>query len=1364
MNNSETVAVLKDTKIETSSKTRQLSITDMFQRKAKRKADDDKENQIESSENLSEPTAAPSNKRIKENGVHIEVENGNTTPLINGDVESSSVKQAPEDKSCADQSTEDLSLLKKKTSTIKCKECRQLLDDVDIFPGDSPDACEEFIALTHESLSVFVGNEETGRPQHKITNFSVYDKNTHLCPFDGGLIEKNVELFFSGFIKPIYVEDTSVEGGVEATRLGPINAWWTAGFDGGEKALVGFSTAFAEYFLTEASSCYSKIWETMQEKIYMSKLVIEYLSDNEEVGYEDLVNYIRRCVPPPYIQIYGFTEDSLLRHAQFVVEQVESFDDARTDDEEPLIGRMCMRDLIHLAGVTLGKRKTARRQIVKEKKVVKASSTKATTTELVASVMESFFQGTVDTKISKARRRRCGVCENCQEPDCGTCSACKDMVKFGGTGTSKQACVKRKCPNMIYNEDEDASEEKEEVIPKSIFTSPHETKGMRKSKKTQSWIGEPSNKSNSKLYYKSVKINDEIVEIGDCVSVLPNDQEKGLYVGKIVKLWEGSSKVKWMHIDWFIRASESILGEGADKAELFLTDDCEDTKIEYVSCKVEVHQLAQPDDWFMLGGEPLKTHSYDGVTTFFYQKWYDFEIARFVDPPVTTCSEGECESCFRIEDKEQRNTPMANGEISKSKNAVKYEKLQYKGETFSVGDSVYLLPEACDFDALQAEEKAQTKSKKKFDCDEYPELYRKTKHIKGSNENVPEPFRVVRIISIFSRNKSNAEKKNAVELEVAKFYRPENTHQGISVSYYNDLNMLYWSDETVIVPAKEIQGKCRVEYEYDLRTALHEYTNGGPDRFYFNEAYSASDKSLDEPPLSSRKMRGKSNGKVSSKSGKITKVTTKQLAKEQEVEEEVQNSFSKLKTLDVFAGCGGLSEGFHQAGIAESSFAIELWDPAAQAYRLNNPGATVFTEDCNVILRQIMDGEQKNSCGQTLPKRGEIELLCGGPPCQGFSGMNRFNSREYSRFKNSLVVSYLSYCDYFRPRFFLLENVRNFVSFKNCLVLKLTMATLIKMGYQCTFGVLQAGHYGVAQTRRRAIILAAAPGEKLPFYPEPLHSFSLKSGSLIVQIDDKRYRNNITRLSSAPFRTITVRDTMSDLPKIANGHSKVEISYQSDPRSHFQRVIRGSNYQPVLRDHICKLMSPLVEARMSYIPLTAGSDWRDLPNKQVKLPDGYTKLLRYTHHDKRQGKSPSGSMRGVCSCATGGQCDPMDRQFNTLIPWCLPHTGNRHNHWAGLYGRLEWDGYFSTTVTNPEPMGKQGRVLHPEQHRVVSVRECARSQGFPDTYRFFGTTLDKHREVGNAVPPLMAKAIGHEIKKSLVWKTAQTVKTKKIED
>ena len=143
--------------------------------------------------------------------------------------------------------------------------------------------------------------------------------------------------------------------------------------------------------------------------------------------------------------------------------------------------------------------------------------------------------------------------------------------------------------------------------------------------------------------------------------------------------------------------------------------------------------------------------------------------------------------------------------------------------------------------------------------------------------------------------------------------------------------------------------------------------------------------------------------------------------------------FKKLKTLDIFAGCGGkgiysvlvqylilikshlgISEGFHQAGLSETLWAIEKEEPIAQAFRLNNPKTTVFSDDCNLLLKLVMEvcvacrvyqkcnnffqGET-SSRGQKLPVKGDIELMCGGPPCQGFSGMNRFNSREYSQFK-----------------------------------------------------------------------------------------------------------------------------------------------------------------------------------------------------------------------------------------------------------------------------------------------------------------------------------------------------------------------------
>lgn len=82
---------------------------------------------------------------------------------------------------------------------------------------------------------------------------------------------------------------------------------------------------------------------------------------------------------------------------------------------------------------------------------------------------------------------------------------------------------------------------------------------------------------------------------------------------------------------------------------------------------------------------------------------------------------------------------------------------------------------------------------------------------------------------------------------------------------------------------------------------------------------------------------------------------------------------------------------------------------------------------------------------------------------------------------------------------------------------------------------------------------------------------------------------------------------------------------------------------------------------------------------------------KYLHDDIKQGKSSTGALRGVCACASGGRCNSSENQCNTLIPWCLVHTGNKHNHWSGLYGRVNWNGYCKTIVTNPEPMGKQVR-------------------------------------------------------------------------
>ncbi|UYV62934.1 DNMT1 [Cordylochernes scorpioides] len=1275
----------------------------------------------------------------------------------------------------------------KPQQSANCGTCRQPLDQVQLYPGDSKDAVEEFIMLTNPKLSVYEDMDAdlvdvTERPQHKLTNFSVYDSHTHLCPFDSGLIEKNIEIFFSGVVKPIFEDDPR---GIDTANMGPINEWWISGFDGGERAILGFSTSFADYILMTPSEIYKPFMRNVTEKIHLSKIVIEYLCSRDDINtatYEDLLNHVETRVPPQDLDLMTFTEDTVLQHAQFIVDQVQGYDStsaemATSEDEDPpLITAPCVRALINLAGVTLGKRQVPtqicmramrrhRQEIVRDKK--NQQHTLATTTPLVRSIFEIFFTNQLDIKKGGVvRKGRCGVCEPCQQPDCGNCKFCRDMVKFGGSGRSKQACLKRRCPNMMVQEANENDPEEEPIEDEVRTKSALQTEGFlhkaRHQKNTAvKWLGQPClTDINGNKYYRQVQVNNETLEWGEYVLITPDNPSTPTYPARIHYMWETHAGVKLFHCQWFLRGSETILGETSDPTEVFSVLECESESLNVIHSKCKVLERPPPPDWAQLGGAEdtdQENKFPDDGKTFFHQKSYHMVFGRFEDPPKfselikETDFKKHCPSCHKIDTVKEESKPQLLDLIEENQGKSLYRTLLYKNMKVSVGDSIYLSEDAFEFDYQTSTSPKKQNKKKQVDELVYPEYYRKSDSCKMMKLDIPEPFKVGYVSKIYQKSRTR--------LVVNKFYRPGDTHLSKETKCHSDLNLLYWSNEEAEVELADIVGKCLVTHEESLKESLAEYTIKGPNRFYFTEAFDSENQSFVEPPnWAKSRTKGKllshvdllinimlkltvSQGKGKGK-GKSSQPAPAQnsLPAEEDSQFLHPNLERKLRAMDIFAGCG--------AGLADTRWAVEKEEPAAHAFRLNFPDATVFTDDCNILLKMVMDGKVTNGRNQKLPQKGDVELLCGGPPCQGFSGMNRFNSREYSFFKNSLVVSYLSYCDYYRPRYFVLENVRNFVCFKQNLVLKLTLACLVRMGYQCTFTVLQAGNFGVPQTRRRAFIIAAAPGYPLPHFPQPTHTFSPRYASSFLIGGRKQYGFCNEKITSAPFRNITVRDAISDLPEIRNGARIEEMSYTGEPRSHFQKLMRGSVNQSLVRDHICKEMSALVEARMRHIPVEEGSDWRDLPNIEVRLNDGtYTKKLEYRFKDKKNGKSKDGHLRGVCPCADGKQCDPLERQDNTLIPWCLPHTGNRHNHWAGLYGRLAWNGFFFTTITNPEPMGKQGRTLHPEQHRLVSVRECARSQGFPDKYRFYGNILDRHRQVGNAVPPPLAAAIGLQIAK-----------------
>ncbi len=381
-----------------------------------------------------------------------------------------------------------------------------------------------------------------------------------------------------------------------------------------------------------------------------------------------------------------------------------------------------------------------------------------------------------------------------------------------------------------------------------------------------------------------------------------------------------------------------------------------------------------------------------------------------------------------------------------------------------------------------------------------------------------------------------------------------------------------------------------------------------------------------------------------------------------------------MKTIDLFAGAGGITEGFRQAG-ASCVFANDFNLHACETFRHNQPGVETYAGP-------IQDLDPAQIRKHVPLQRGELDVLVGGPPCQGFS----INAPE--RFledpRNSLFKHYLRFVDEFAPKLFMFENVPGMLSLGGGKLFDTIIRQMQERGYRTNARILLSAHYGVPQVRWRMIILGSRIGEA-PQHPEPTHYY-------LGRPNFKGGRTIATRL--VPFDeyclipAVTLADAISDLPPVGVGAGEEVSSYGKARRlSAFAKAMKQDS--KALYNHTANRLSKINLDRLSHIK--AGEAWTAIPFDL--LPAGMKKA-RASDHTMRYGRLPWSALAGTMMT----KCDP---------------------HW--------------------------GAVFHPEQQRTFTVREAARIQSFPDAYCFRGPRVAQYEQVGNAVPVLMAKAIAESL-------------------
>ncbi|KAI1087165.1 S-adenosyl-L-methionine-dependent methyltransferase [Rostrohypoxylon terebratum] len=399
----------------------------------------------------------------------------------------------------------------------------------------------------------------------------------------------------------------------------------------------------------------------------------------------------------------------------------------------------------------------------------------------------------------------------------------------------------------------------------------------------------------------------------------------------------------------------------------------------------------------------------------------------------------------------------------------------------------------------------------------------------------------------------------------------------------------------------------------------------------------------------------------------------------------------KLQGIDLFCGGGNFGRGLEDGGAIEMCWANDIWTEAIHTYMANSePGVcTPFLGSVDDLLHRALLGG-----GEKIPRPGDVHFISAGSPCPGFSMLTHDRTTNDQRKNQSLIASFASFVDLYRPYYGILENVPQVVNSKNfrdaCVFSQLCCA-LVGLGYQTQVMFLDAWSFGAPQSRSRVFLCFSAPGLRMPKVPKPSHSHP--PGTVLTKLGEMSCGRPFDRrvLVSTPFKYVSAREAIGDLPDVQDAKP---------------------DFCPGFPDHRLSIgVTPPVRKQILGIPtrpwgMNFSKAWHGGPDMSRVLTPAECAMYPV-----------DGRERAKKGAKGWGRTHP-NKLINTVSTKCLPTDA------------------------------RVGNINHWHQQRPHTIMEIRRAQGIRDDEVLVASPAGQWRLIGNAVARQVSVALGLAVREA----------------